>query len=59
MINNSILNQFKSKDFFVPVSFSKRGTLLLKATRISVWALKQFLNFVLVDKKVLNQALHK
>jgi len=36
------------------MSFSKRGTMLLIATRMSVWAFKRFLDFILIDKRALN-----
>ena len=58
MIKNSILNQLWFNDFFVPVSSSERGTLLLIAICMPASAFKQFLDFVLVNKKILNPDLH-
>ena len=59
MIKNSILNRLYFNYFFDPVSFLKRGTLLLIAICMSASACKLFLDFFLIDKKVLNPDLHE
>jgi len=41
------------------MSFLKRGTMLLIATRMSVCAFKRFLDIVLIDKILLNPDLHR
>jgi len=43
---------------FLLLSASKRGTILLIAARMSAWDFKRFLDFILIDKKVLNPDSH-
>jgi len=44
---------------FLAYEFSKHGTMLLIATSRSLCALMQFLDFILIDRRVLNPDSHR